>query len=66
MQAQKDWLTFEHYAHLRRWRSSRYYLKEIIRRFPATSWADKARKELPEYEEKVKKLKPQDREKDAK
>ncbi|MEK7470318.1 MAG: outer membrane protein assembly factor BamD [Planctomycetota bacterium] len=66
LQAEKDWLTYKHYAHLRRWRSSLYYLKEIAGRFPRTSWAEKAREEIPSMEEKVKKLKPQEREMDAK
>ncbi|KAF0243327.1 MAG: hypothetical protein FD180_3466 [Planctomycetota bacterium] len=66
LQAEKDWMTYEQYAHLRRWRPALYYLKEIVARFPRTKWAGKAREELPGMEEKVKKLKPQERGKETK
>lgn len=63
LQAERDWNTFKYYRHLRRWRPALTYLKEIVRRFPGTSWAAKAREEIPEYEKRVGKLEPQDREK---
>lgn len=66
LQAEKDWHTYEHYRHLRRWRAARTYLREIVRKFPRTTWAEKAREELPGVEEKVLRLPAQARDKGAK
>ncbi len=63
LQAERDWKNYEYYVHLRRWRPSLTYLKEIVRRFPATTWAAKAREEIPDLERKVRNLEPQEREK---
>jgi outer membrane assembly lipoprotein YfiO len=61
LEAEKDWRTYEQYHHSRRWRSARLYLKEIIRKYPATKWAQEAKEALPAMEEKVAGLPPQDR-----
>ncbi|MCC6742023.1 MAG: outer membrane protein assembly factor BamD [Planctomycetia bacterium] len=65
LQAELDWQSYEHYRHLRRWRAARTYLREIVRKFPRTTWAERAREELPGVEEKVKRLPAQAREKGA-
>lgn len=62
-QAEKDFLTAEHYRGRSRWRSARVYYKEVLRLYPLTTWADKAREVLPEIEEEVARLPRQDREK---
>src|SRR6185503_16879696 len=60
LEAERDYVTYEQYKHVRKWRSARLYLKEILRKFPESSWAEKAREALPEMEERVAKLPPQE------
>ncbi|MBI2922749.1 MAG: outer membrane protein assembly factor BamD [Planctomycetes bacterium] len=62
-QAEKDFRTADHYRGRSRWRAARVYFKEVVRLYPLTTWADKAREILPEIEEKVSKLPKQEREK---
>ncbi|MCE9581376.1 MAG: outer membrane protein assembly factor BamD [Planctomycetes bacterium] len=63
LQAEKDWNTYKHYRHVRKWRSARLYLKEIVRKYPGTKWAEDAKEELPGLEKRISGMEPQDREK---
>jgi len=62
LQAEKDWRTYKQYRHLHKWRAARLYLRDIIRKYPDTSWAAEAREALPGVEEECADLPLQDRE----
>jgi len=59
--AERDWTAYEHYRHLKRWRSAHFYLRQVLKRYPGTEFAARAAEELAGVEDEVRALPEQKR-----